>query len=242
MEKLEGQLGHADELVVKGKKCDNGFKTGYLLLLENKLANKFPWTDLKGLNSTSFHIDALPEVWEAHLKVDPIARNLKNKKNSFYSDWLEIFGNDHATGNDSQHYSDVVNAKRAKKCGSSCGNDVEGDTPLTNEFSSAEFSSFNICESSLATKDKGKASKRRQIADTMGSIAQQIGSWFEACKKRELVYDQLGKIEFLSVEARVEVSQYLCNNSKDMDLFFSIPEGAEMVLVKRIMKELDFAE
>ncbi|KAL8496929.1 hypothetical protein ACS0TY_020568 [Phlomoides rotata] len=84
------------KLVVKGNKYDNGFKTGYLLLLENMLANKFP-----GLNSTTYRIDALPEVWEAHLKVDPTARSLKNKTFPFYSDWCDIFGNDRATGNDS---------------------------------------------------------------------------------------------------------------------------------------------
>ncbi|KAL8497534.1 hypothetical protein ACS0TY_021022 [Phlomoides rotata] len=37
-----------EELVVKGNKCDNGFKMGYLMLLENMLANKFPGTNLKG--------------------------------------------------------------------------------------------------------------------------------------------------------------------------------------------------
>ncbi|KAL8465861.1 hypothetical protein ACS0TY_035104 [Phlomoides rotata] len=55
-----------------------------------------------GLNSTTNHIDALPEVWEAYIKVDPTARTLKNKTFPFYADWVEIFGNDHATGTDSQ--------------------------------------------------------------------------------------------------------------------------------------------
>ncbi|KAL8456887.1 hypothetical protein ACS0TY_034932 [Phlomoides rotata] len=36
-----------NDLVVKGNKCDNGFKSGYLLLLENVLAAKFPRSDLK---------------------------------------------------------------------------------------------------------------------------------------------------------------------------------------------------
>ncbi|KAL8463248.1 hypothetical protein ACS0TY_034040 [Phlomoides rotata] len=122
-------------------------------------------------------------------------------------------------------------------------------------------------ESSSATKDKAKSSKKRQvddmqvqfmdtigalcdknnskfvqIADTMGSIAERIGSEFEACKKRGLVFDQLGSFECLSVTARVEVAQYLCNNSKDMDLFFSLPDFAKLVLVKGIMKKMDFIE
>ncbi|KAL8535671.1 hypothetical protein ACS0TY_011343 [Phlomoides rotata] len=35
------------ELVVRGNQCDNGFKSGYLLILENTLATKFPGTGLK---------------------------------------------------------------------------------------------------------------------------------------------------------------------------------------------------
>ncbi|KAL8511842.1 hypothetical protein ACS0TY_018323 [Phlomoides rotata] len=286
------------ELVVKGHKCDNGFKIGYLMLLENMLANKFPGTNLKGdphinskihvwkkqynclktmlgnsgigLNCTMYRIDAMPEVWEPHLKVDSTARTLKNKAFPFYADWCDIFGNDHANGLDSQFYTDTVNemnTQTSKKRGSSCGGEQAGEIPLTNDFSGAEFSSFNVGESSSATNDKGKTSKRRQvdelqvqfidtisalcdknhdkfgaITDTMGNIAQRIGSEFEACKKRGLVFDQLESFEFLSVEAKVEVAQYLCNNSKDMDLFFSLPEFAKTVLVKRIVKKMDFTE
>ncbi|KAL8470640.1 hypothetical protein ACS0TY_033265 [Phlomoides rotata] len=215
------------ELVLKGNKCDNGFKTGYLLLLENMLANKFP-----GLNSTTYRIDALPEVWDAHLKVNSTARSLKNKTFPFYSDWCDIFGNDRATGNDSQYYSDTVNemnTEAAKKRGSSCGGEHADDMQV------------QFMDTIGALCDKNN-SKFVQIADTMGSIAERIGSEFEACKKRGLVFDQLGSFECLSVTARVEVAQYLCNNSKDMDLFFSLPDFAKLVLVKGIMKKMDFIE
>ncbi|KAL8483446.1 hypothetical protein ACS0TY_026224 [Phlomoides rotata] len=37
-----------NDLVAKGYKCDNSFKSGYLLLLENMLSIKFLGTDLKG--------------------------------------------------------------------------------------------------------------------------------------------------------------------------------------------------
>ncbi|KAL8548168.1 hypothetical protein ACS0TY_007477 [Phlomoides rotata] len=72
----------------------------------------------------------------------------------------------------------------------------------------------------------------------MGSIAQRIGSEFEAGKKHKQVYDTLGMIECLTVEARVEVAEYLCNNSKDMDLFYSLPDDVKKVYVKRIMRKL----
>ncbi|KAL8465860.1 hypothetical protein ACS0TY_035103 [Phlomoides rotata] len=79
-----------------------------------------------------------------------------------------------------------------------------------------------------------------QIAEIMGTLAQRVGS--ETCKKREEVYDHLGLIEFLTVGSRVNIAQYLCNHSKDMDLFFSLPGDANIVLVQRIMRKLDLGD
>ncbi|KAL8479080.1 hypothetical protein ACS0TY_030830 [Phlomoides rotata] len=67
----------------------------------------------------------------------------------------------------------------------------------------------------------------------MGNIAERIGSEFESCKKCGQVYDTIGMIESLTVEARVVVAEYLCNNSKDMDLFYSLPDDAKLLYVKR---------
>ncbi|KAL8556340.1 hypothetical protein ACS0TY_003959 [Phlomoides rotata] len=60
-----------------------------------------------GLDNTTYHIDALPEV-------DHTARGLKNKTFPFYQDWINIFGNDRANGSESQHYSDAVNKVKNK--------------------------------------------------------------------------------------------------------------------------------
>ncbi|KAL8507686.1 hypothetical protein ACS0TY_018286 [Phlomoides rotata] len=51
-----------------------------------------------GLNSTTYHVDALPEFWENYIKVDSFARTLRNKAFPFYAEWCDIFGNDHANG------------------------------------------------------------------------------------------------------------------------------------------------
>ncbi|KAL8543422.1 hypothetical protein ACS0TY_004094 [Phlomoides rotata] len=92
------------DLVWRGHKCDNGFRSGYLTILENHLVGKFPGTDLKeephinskihvwkrqyvclksmlgisgvGLNSTTYHVEALHEVWESQIKVDPFTKSL----------------------------------------------------------------------------------------------------------------------------------------------------------------------
>ncbi|KAL8548927.1 hypothetical protein ACS0TY_007981 [Phlomoides rotata] len=53
------------------------------------------------LKLSTYHIDALPKVWDAYVKVDHTARGMKNKTFSFYQDWIDIFGNDRANGNES---------------------------------------------------------------------------------------------------------------------------------------------
>ncbi|KAL8476785.1 hypothetical protein ACS0TY_029184 [Phlomoides rotata] len=125
-----------------------------------------------GLNTATYRIEAVLEVWEARMKV-------------------EIFGNDRATGIDSQGPIDaehnVIN-QTAKGLNSSTCVD-QGDT--VDHFADKTDSRFG------------------QIADTMGNIAQRVGFQFDACKKRGEVYDHLGLMEFLTVGWRVKVAQYL---------------------------------
>lgn len=47
-------------VVQKGLKCDNGFKAGYLHLLEQAMVSAFPYTDLKG----DPHINSKIHVWK----------------------------------------------------------------------------------------------------------------------------------------------------------------------------------
>ncbi|KAL8496620.1 hypothetical protein ACS0TY_020349 [Phlomoides rotata] len=146
-----------------------------------------------------------------------------------------------------------VNKQAAKRNATSTGFDQANGTPIHTNFSTSDFASFNVGESSSATNNNSKSSKRKQIdglalqfivtmgtisekndicfgqiADTMGSIAQRISSEYEACKRCGLVYDTHDMIESLSVEVRVEVAEYLCNHSKDMDLFYSLLDDAKL--------------
>lgn len=199
------------------------------------------------------------------LQTDPTARSLKNKSFPFYTEWVEIFGNDRATGNDAQAFVDAVQDVLSSKStapAESTSFDFAEETPATDSPHSAEFASFTPGESSSATKVKGKGVKRKQvdpldetfvesmtnfcdqtkssigyIADTMGNIAQRIGSEFDATQKRGQVYETLGLLGFLPVEAKVYVAQYLCNNSKELDLYFSLPDEAKTVMVKNIIQK-----
>ncbi|KAL8545833.1 hypothetical protein ACS0TY_005814 [Phlomoides rotata] len=219
-----------------------------------------------GLNSTTFHVEALPEVWEAQIKVDAFTKSLKNKAFPFYSQWVDIFGNDRANEQDSQLYADTVNemsqSGRNKKF---CDMDVDdnGESNPAAENYTADKTSFSVDETSTAPVGKGKGTKRKQadvvdlqfmdivesylvgsketfgqIAQIMGHITQRMGSEFDNCQRREQVYNNLSEIDFISVEARVAIAQYLCNNTKDMDMFFGLPDEAKTVFVTNIMRKL----
>ncbi|KAL8513875.1 hypothetical protein ACS0TY_013117 [Phlomoides rotata] len=274
------------ELVSRGKKCDNGFRSGYFLLLENMLALKFLGSDLKGephinskihvwkrqyvclknmlglsgvgLNSTTYHVEALPEV-------NAFTKSLRNKAFPFYAAWCEVFGNDTAR-KDSQMYTDVVdemNKSGAKQ--PRCAMDVDDtseSTPRGDNYQ-ADKTSFSVDGDSSATKDKTNTAKQYKsegselhfmetvgnfcdtskttfgkIVETMGNITNRVGSEFDNRLRRDQVYDILSEIDFISVEARVPIAQYLCNNTKDMDLFFSLSGEAKMVFVTNIMRKL----
>ncbi|KAL8506142.1 hypothetical protein ACS0TY_017127 [Phlomoides rotata] len=77
-----------------------------------------------------------------------------------------------------------------------------------------------------------------KIAEIMGNIANRVGSEFDNRQRRDQVYDSLSEMAFMTVEARVVIAQYLCNNTKDMNLFFSLPDEAKMVFVTNIMRKL----
>ncbi|KAL8542727.1 hypothetical protein ACS0TY_003564 [Phlomoides rotata] len=170
------------ELVIRGLKCDNGFKSRYLNLLENSLAR---------LNNTTYHIDALPEVWVAYIKADPTAHGLKNKTFHFYNDWLEIFGNDRVMGADSRAHvdaeQDIVN-QTSKHNASSADIDQSGEISPTKEFTTADPVSVTVNESSSATKDKGKSLKRKQLDNLESQFIDIIGNY---CDKSDSRFGQI---------------------------------------------------
>ncbi|KAL8516600.1 hypothetical protein ACS0TY_015024 [Phlomoides rotata] len=157
----ECELMHAlNDLVLKGNKCDNRFRSGYLLFLRTC------WNMLGisgvGLNSTTYHVEALPEVWEAQIKVDTFNKSLKNKAFPFYAQWGDIFGNYRVTGQDSQLYADAVNEtlqSGVNQHGSSMDVDKDDESSPATEKCAIDDPSFSVEGTSSATQDKKKGSK-----------------------------------------------------------------------------------
>ncbi|KAH6799932.1 hypothetical protein C2S52_000396 [Perilla frutescens var. hirtella] len=56
----EALINALKDLIVSGWKCENGFRTGYLLCLEKELAKAFPGTDLRA----EPHVNSKIHVWK----------------------------------------------------------------------------------------------------------------------------------------------------------------------------------
>ncbi|XP_073284994.1 uncharacterized protein [Primulina huaijiensis] len=124
------------EVMRKGWKSENGFKVGYLTLLENAMHTAIPETNIRGnphinskihvwkktystlvtllsksgvgWNDTDKTIDATDETWESIVKHDPSFRPMRHKQWMHFDDWAEIFGNDRATGEHSKNFENAL--------------------------------------------------------------------------------------------------------------------------------------
>lgn len=134
LQEEEALINCLKDLVVSGWKCENGFRTGYLLCLEKGLMKVFPGTDLRAephinskmhvwkksygslssmLGSSGFGwndeskmiIVDRDEIWKQYIKVDSFAKNMRYKNWPHYHHWCEIFGNDRATGENAEDFN-----------------------------------------------------------------------------------------------------------------------------------------
>ncbi|KZV27328.1 hypothetical protein F511_02437 [Dorcoceras hygrometricum] len=124
------------DVITKGWKSENGFRAGYLTLLESAMHAAIPGTDLRGnphinskvhvwkktygtlvtllgksgvgWNDTDKTVEATDETWDTIIKVDSSLRSMRHKQWTYYPDWCEIFGNDRATGEHSQTFENAL--------------------------------------------------------------------------------------------------------------------------------------
>ncbi|KAL8545628.1 hypothetical protein ACS0TY_005673 [Phlomoides rotata] len=131
----ECELMHAlKDLVVKGNKCDNGFRSCYLLLLENSM-------------------------------VDPFTKSMRKKAFPFYAQWVDVVGNDRATGQDSQLYADAINEtghSGVNQNHSFMDLDEEDESSPATEKNASECPSFSVDGTSTAAQANKKGVKQKQ--------------------------------------------------------------------------------
>ncbi|PIN17282.1 hypothetical protein CDL12_10055 [Handroanthus impetiginosus] len=131
------------DIVSKGWKCENGFRTGYLKLLEQAMVKAFPRIDIRaephinsklhvwkkyhgtlssmlGVNGISWNkstnmIDAQDDAWDLYVKTDNNARTMRHKPWPFYPDWCKIFGKDRVTKENAEDLVDAVQEMETNK-------------------------------------------------------------------------------------------------------------------------------
>ncbi|KAH6771362.1 hypothetical protein C2S52_016165 [Perilla frutescens var. hirtella] len=274
------------EAVARGWKCDNGFKTGYLGMLEQHMLQAIPGNDLKAephiiskihvwkknygslstmLSRSDFgwsesthtiEVDS-DKIWSNYIKTDNNARTMRSKSWPLYKDWCEIFGKDRTTGEHAETFADVVQdllQKDEESMHTSTGNDYTQFTSSNqDEEIGDDFMSMSREGTSSSTKMKGKGKKRKSLDSLddrfldlmnvfcektdsrMGELVQRIGFEHDASLSRKKVYKALGNMNHLTDEEQIFVAKSLCNNTKDLDLFFSLPDEKKVVMVRMIL-------
>ncbi|KAI3451293.1 hypothetical protein Pfo_007958 [Paulownia fortunei] len=149
------------------------------------------------------------EVWEKYVKMDANARTMRFKSHLFYSSWCEIFGKDRATRENVKDCSAAAN-ENLKTLGRDEGYTVGGIFDGRHQLfeDDTEF--------------------------MLGDLAKRIRYEFDAFEKRTIMPEQLGKLGSSLIEKNY-VAKLLVNNSKDLDLFFSLLDKARSEMVRMIL-------
>ncbi|KAG8382410.1 hypothetical protein BUALT_Bualt05G0074400 [Buddleja alternifolia] len=170
------------DLLARGYKADNGFKSGYQMLLEQAMVQAFPETNIRadphinsritvwrknyatistlqsrsgfGWNDAINRITVESEdAWNNFVKTDSKARNMRYKTWPLYKDWVEIFGKDRATSEGAKGFADVRGLKILQML-------FKSNNPQVDECQSMSFSNANHGGS-----NKSSDKRKRKVVD-----------------------------------------------------------------------------
>ncbi|CAA0824408.1 Unknown protein [Striga hermonthica] len=263
-------IGALKGIVTTGWKADNGFRMGFLNVLEQELRKQMPETDLQGVphinskihvwkkdyaslctmlarsgigwNESTMTIETTDDTWADYVKVTNFW--------PYYYDWIHIFGKDRATGEQAEDILDAVSNVNI-------GNPDISHTPetqptddfgLDQDENVPETLSENIPPFSSGGK-KSSGRKRKSIesadplCDVMRSfsentsarlceIAKRIGYEYDVSQARKDVFVVVRGIEGLNLQEQLFISKILVKNTDELDLFFSLDEGAKAEFVR----------
>ncbi|CAA0842944.1 Unknown protein [Striga hermonthica] len=218
-------------IVASGWKSENGFKMGFLNVLEQELVKAIPGTDLRGMP----HINSKIHVWKK-IMIDGNARLMHCKSWSFYYDWIEIFGKDRATG---QQVEDIFEAVSNVNLSGSARPDSQPED--MNDINYGTLEDFNDTmsesnpQSSAGTK-KSTGCKRKSSESTdplceimksfsgntstrLMEIATRLGYDYGISRARKDVFSFVCGIEGLNLQEQLLVSKILVKNTDEMDFF-----------------------
>ncbi|KAI3463722.1 hypothetical protein Pfo_020385 [Paulownia fortunei] len=157
-------------------------------------------------------------------RTDGNARIMRFKSWPFYHTWCKIFRVDRETGEgveDCQAAAiDLLDTWRSKE-----------STPQTGG-SNAHYDIYeNKTEMMLVFVDMITTFVDKQDS-RLGDITKWIGYEYDASKARKAIFDALGEVPSVNLTHKIYVATLLVNNTKDLDLFFSMPTEARVEMVR----------
>ncbi|KAI3454924.1 hypothetical protein Pfo_011587 [Paulownia fortunei] len=166
-----------------------------------------------GWNDVAHTLDVqVDEVWDNYVKKDNNTHTMQYKAWSYYKDWCDIFGKDMVIGENAEAFADVMQDLLTSSKRKQPDKGFEEHVPVFDGINEEpDYSSICHGESS--------ASEKTQLVD----LAKRIGFEQDACASTKTVFYALGHMNFMSVEDKIYVAKQLCNNTKDIDLLFNLP-------------------
>ncbi|XP_073151862.1 uncharacterized protein [Henckelia pumila] len=255
----EALLSALKDLVNKGWKSENGFRNGYLIVLEDSMKNAFPGTDIRGTPHTNSKI----HVWKKNygslfsiLSTSGIGWNDTDKMidapDEEWATLVKIFGKYRATGHNAEGFVDAVQ-------------DVLTQTQTSNEnyidlgLNDIPCSDFEDDVNSRSTKKPTRESsikkiskKRKSMDDSgnlnevmkqfsektdarLGEITKCLMNAFDTTEATNDVFQVLDCFEWLTMEAKVFAAKKLVNNPQELKLFFKLPDDAKAIFIKMLL-------
>ncbi|KAG8372423.1 hypothetical protein BUALT_Bualt12G0064600 [Buddleja alternifolia] len=219
--------------VVNGYKADNKFKSGknYGSLSTMRSMSGFGWNDTTKM-----------------ITIDD---------ESVWADYVKIFGKDRATGEAAEGFADVVQVLFNKDVNNEKGKDNDRRLdyePVFNHSQFDEVQNMSFLHANTSGSSKSEKRKRKIVDenddrfidlmtsfcdksdDRLGDISKCIGFEHDASKSTKVVFEALGQVTSLDMEEMILVSQLIVNNTKNINLFFSLPNIGKITMVKVILE------
>ncbi|KAG8380355.1 hypothetical protein BUALT_Bualt06G0006900 [Buddleja alternifolia] len=129
-----------------------------------------------------------------------------------YGNWVEIFGKDRATGECAEGFVDVFDKVQSMSVSNANTSGSSKSDKRKRKMVDENDDRFIDLMSSFCDKTDNR----------LGDISRRIGFEHDASMSRKAVLEALGEVSSLDMEAMIMVSHLIVNNTKNMDLFFSL--------------------
>ncbi|KAL8496199.1 hypothetical protein ACS0TY_020057 [Phlomoides rotata] len=258
-------------------KAENGFRAGFQRELERGMRARLPGTDKLanphinskihvwkkeygtlsdllsksgiGWNSTTSMIEVEDEsVWEGCRRADLNLKVVRYKTWPYYSQWIEIFGKDRATGTSAVDPVEMANDLGRDEC------EEEGETgekyvPLT-EDGLQDLADNSICKPSITTKKTTSKGKKRKCVDvdlsnlvdtlgdfmkyskdSVGDLSKDIGKGSGHSNVSKQIMEIMKGVVGLKITDKLKVCDELVQNPNRLDLFLNLPPDEQIEYV-----------